>query len=199
MKRSVNKKGFTLMEILMSTAIFVLIIGMVSTIFIGTMNYWKRGYSLATRQQAARTLISRMTSNISSLFFSVSRGIYCFGSKDKFYFISVSTKGAEGDLSEIGYEYSPSDSTMLFSYEEKSDFDFDTYDSKGIMAIGVLSVDFSYLDKEGNWRQEWDSRIGGEQEGVPPQAVRVSFAIENTDFTEGREIFETMVELPISN
>ena len=65
------------------------------------------------------------------------------------------------------------------------------------MALRILEVEFSYLDKEGNWLEEWDSRIGGAQEREPPQAVRFSFAIENLDTEDKKEIFETMVELPI--
>ncbi|MFC1646090.1 type II secretion system protein J [Candidatus Omnitrophota bacterium] len=189
--------GFTLIEILVATAIFVIVIGMVYTIFMGTLGYWKRGYGLASRQQAARTLFSRMTSNISSLFFSVSRSIYCFGSKEKLYFISASTKSSGGDLAEMGYEFIPSDNTIVFSYQEKADFDFDTFDSKNIIAVKIISLTFSYLDREGNWLDDWDSRIGGQQEKLPPQAIKINFAIENTDYPDNKEVFETVVELPI--
>ncbi len=192
-----NKKSFTLIEILIGTAIMIIVIGMVYTIFSGTLGYWKRGYGLASRQQAARTLISRMTGNISSLFISTPRNIYCFGSKEKFYFIFASIKGSEGDLAEMGYEFIPTDNTIAFSYQERADFDFDTYDSKKTMAINILGLNFSYLDKQGSWLDEWDSRQGGEQEEDPPQAIKISFDIENNDFPDKKETFETVVELPI--
>jgi len=193
----INKKGFTLIEILISTAIFVIVVGMVYTIFTGTLSYWKRGYGTTSRQQAARLIFSRMTENISSLFLSIPRNINCFGTKEKFYFISALAKGEEGDLSEIGYEFVPIDKTIVFSYQEKADFDFDTYDEKNIIAVDILGLNFSYLDKEGSWLDNWDSRLGGQQEKIPPQAIKISFEIKNTDLPDGKETFETIVELPI--
>lgn len=195
-----TKKGFTLLEVLVATAIFIIVIGMIYTIFMGTLSYWKRGYSLVSRQQAARTLFSRMTNNISSLFLSIPRSMYCFGSKEKLYFISVSTRSSSsggGDLVEMGYEFVSSDNTIVFSFQEKADFDFDTFDSRDIMAVNILGLTFSYLDKQGNWVDNWDSRIGGQQEKLAPQAIRINFAIENTDYPDNKEVFETVVELPI--
>ena len=189
--------GFTLIEILVSITIFLVVVGMASTFFLNTLNYWKRGYSLTRRQQAARLVFSRMTENISSLFLSTSRGIYCFGSKDKFYFISASVKGDEGDLAEMGYEFNLADNALLFLYQERADFDFGTYDSKDMIAIKVLEVTFNYLDETGSWLEDWDSRIGGQQEGIAPQAIKISFGIENLDFPDNKEIFETVIELPI--
>ena len=93
--------------------------------------------------------------------------------------------------------YRLSENTVIFSYQEKADFDFDTFDSQSIIAIGILGLDFSYLDKQGSWLDAWDSRIGGAQEKLPPQAVRISFAIENNDMPDSKEVFETVVELPI--
>ena len=194
---AVKPWGFTLIEILVSITIFLIVVGMASTFFLNTLNYWKRGYSLTRRQQAARLVFSRMTENISSLFLSTSRGIYCFGSKDKFYFVSVSVRGDEGDLAEMGYEFNLADNTLLFLYQEKADFDFGTYDSKNIIAIKVLELTFNYLDETGSWLEDWDSRIGGQQEGIAPQAIKISFGIENLDFPDNKEIFETVIELPI--
>lgn len=191
--------GFTLVEMLVSMAIFVIIMGMVYTIFSGTMNYWKRGYDLTSRQQASRTLISRMTNNISSLFLDTSRNIYCFGSQEKFSFISTSVKSPEGDLAEMSYEFLASDNTIVFSYQGKADFNFDTYDSSSIIAIKILELDFSYLDRGGSWLESWDSRAGGPQEGISPKAIKISFAIENLDYPENKEVFETVIELPISS
>jgi hypothetical protein len=193
----INNKSFTLVEILIGMSIMLMITAMVASLFIGTLNYWKRGYGFNQRQQSARIVFSRMTENISSLFVSTSRGIYCFGAKDNFHFISVSVKSPEGDLAEMSYEYNPAEKRIYFSYQEKADFNFDTYDSKDMIAINVLSLDFSYMDKDGSWLTSWDSRQGGQQEGRAPQAVKISLGVENTDAPEGKEVFETIVELPI--
>ncbi|MDD5351755.1 MAG: prepilin-type N-terminal cleavage/methylation domain-containing protein [Candidatus Omnitrophica bacterium] len=190
-------KGFTLVEILIAVSILLIVTGMVSTIFISTLNYWKRGYALSRRQQSARLVFSRMTENISSLFLSSSRNIYCFGSKDKFYFMSASVKGTEGDLAEMGYEFNQADGKLFFYYQEKSDYDFSTYDYKDIIAVDILELNFSYLDSSGNWLDSWDSRVGGQEQGLSPQAIKVYFSVENPDFPDKKEAFETVVELPI--
>jgi type II secretory pathway pseudopilin PulG len=195
--RIINRRSFTLLEILIAATIFVIVIGMVYTIFSGTLSYWKRGYSLNSRQQAARLVFSRMTDNISSLFLSIPRNIYCFGLNNKFYFVSSSVKGGEGDLAEMGYELVQLENRLVFSYQEKADFDFDTYDYKNTIAVDVMGLNFSYLDKDGSWRSDWDSRLGGQQEKSPPQAIKISLEIKNTDSTDGKEVFETIVELPI--
>lgn len=192
-----RKKAFTLVEILIGMSILLIITGMVASLFVGALNYWKRGYGFTQRQQSARLVFSRMTENISSLFVSGSRGTYCFGSKDKFYFISALVKSGEGGLSEMGYEYNPDEKKLLFIYQDQSDYDFNTYDSKSMIAINVLSLDFRYLDKNSNWLESWDSRQGGQQEGLVPQAIKISLGVENTDFPDNKEVFETIVELPI--
>jgi prepilin-type N-terminal cleavage/methylation domain-containing protein len=189
--------GFTLVEILIAMAILLMITAMVASIFMGALNYWKRGYGFSQRQQSARLVFSRMTENISSLFLSVSRDIYCFGSKSNFYFISASAKTPQGDLAEMGYEYNAAEKKISFLHQDKADYNFDTYDSKDRIAINVLSLDFRYMDKEGNWLESWDSRQGGQQQGLAPQAIKISLGVENTDSPGGKEIFETTVELPI--
>lgn len=194
-----TKTGFTLIEILISMSILLIVTGMVSFVFINTLNYWKRGFGFTNRQFAARLVFSRMTGNISSLFLSIPRDIYCFGTIDKFYFISVSARSSEGDLVEMGYEINSADNTLLFSYQEKADFDFSTYDSKDIIAVKALLLSFAYLDKTGKWHASWDSRVGGQQEGLAPQAIKVSFGIENKDIPGNIEVFETVIELPISS
>ena len=195
--KQTNKKAFTLIEILISITILLVVTGMVSAIFFNTLNYWKRGYGFTNRQQAARLVFSRMTENISSLFVSASRNIYCFGSKDSFYFISASFKGSEGDLAEMGYEFNAGENKLYFSYQAEADFNFDTYDHKDIIAIQVVEFALYYLDKSGNWFDSWDSRIGGQQEGIVPQAIKVLFAIENNDLEGNKEVFETLIELPL--
>jgi len=195
--RYINNKSFTLVEILIGMSIMMIITGMIASLFIGTLNYWKRGYSFNQRQQSTRLVFSRMTDNISSLFVAASRDIHCFGSKDKFYFISASVKSPEGDLAEMGYEYNSAEKKILFSYQEKADFNFDTYDSKDMIAINILSLDFRYMDSSGNWLESWDSRQGGQQQGKAPQAIKVSLGVENNDLPDKKELFETIIELPI--
>ena len=195
--KQTNKKAFTLIEILISITILLVVTGMVSAIFFNTLNYWKRGYGFTNRQQAARLVFSRMTENISSLFVSASRNIYCFGSKDSFYFISASFKGSEGDLAEMGYEFNAGENKLYFSYQGEADFNFDTHDYKDMIAIKVVEFALYYLDKSGDWFDSWDSRIGGQQEGIVPQAIKVLFAIENNDLEGNKEVFETLIELPL--
>jgi len=197
MRNTANNKAFTLLEILISMSILLMITAMVASIFIGVLNYWRRGYGFTQRQQSARLVFSRMTENISSLFVATSRDIYCFGSKDKFYFISASARSPEGDLAEMGYEYNAAERKIFFSYQDKADFNFDTYDSKDMIAINVLSLDFRYMDSDGSWLESWDSRQGGAQQGKSPQAIKISLGVENTDYPDGKEVFETTIELPI--
>ncbi|MDD5356283.1 MAG: prepilin-type N-terminal cleavage/methylation domain-containing protein, partial [Candidatus Omnitrophica bacterium] len=196
-RNAVNRKAFTLVEILIAMSIMLMITAMVASIFVGVLNYWKRGHSSTQRQQSTRLVFSRMTGSISSLFVATSRGIYCFGSKDKFYFISASARSSEGDLAEMGYEYNAAEQKIFFSRQDKADFNFDTYDSKDMIAIHVLSLDFRYMDSSGNWLESWDSRQGGAQQGTPPQAIKISLGAENTDYPDNKEIFETTIELPI--
>jgi len=193
------RKGFTLIEILISISILMIVISMVSFVFINTLNYWRRGFGFTNRQFAARLVFSRMTDNISSLFLSIPRGIYCFGTIDEFHFISVSSGSSEGDLAEMGYGINLDDNTLLFTYQEKADFDFSTYDSKEVIAVKTMMLSFAYLDKAGNWFASWDSRVGGQQENQAPQAIKVYFGIENLDIPGDMEVFETVIELPISS
>ena len=195
--RRIFLTGFTLLEILISISILLIVTSMVYAIFRNSLNYWVRGYSSSRRQQSARLAFSRMTSNISSLFISTARDIYCLGAKDKFYFIVISTSDDQGGLSEIGYEFNLINKTLVFSYQNKADYDFDTYDDKNVIATSVENLTFSYLDENGNWLENWDSRQGAKQQGISPQAVKIYFEVENNDLVDKKEVFETIVELPI--
>jgi hypothetical protein len=97
----------------------------------------------------------------------------------------------------MGYEYNAGEKKLIFLYQDKADYNFDTYDSKDRIAINVLSLDFRYMNKEGNWLESWDSRQGGQQQGLAPQAIKISLGVQNPDSPSGKEVFETIVELPI--
>jgi hypothetical protein len=67
-----------------------------------------------------------------------------------------------------------------------------------VLAQGLLSVRFQYLEAEGDWVDEWDSR-GKDRQGGLPEAVKISLSVRNPLNDEQPLQFMTAVRLPVSS
>ena len=194
-----REKAFTLLEIMIAMSIFLIVSAMAFALFSGALNYWKKGYDTARTHQAARLVFGRMTDNISSLFLSsANKDIYCEGSASAFYFITTLSGQSDSSLSEAGYEFNSDDKSLVYAYQENADYSFSTFDSRKVIATGVLNLKFSYLNNKDEWRDTWEAKKGGAQEGTIPRAIKITFEVESEYLANKKEIFDTVVTLPMS-
>jgi len=161
-KRRRTERAFTLVEVLIASAIFVTIIGLVFATLFVTFNSWRRAEEVSIRQQQARFLFFRLNRELSS---TVCPGKFR-GDKNTFFFITALIP-----MAEVGYIYSPDKKNVSRFFEKSADFDFETYDSKKVVISNVEMWEVSYLDAEGRWQDKWE-----ETEGLP-RAIRIVFKI----------------------
>lgn len=171
--------GFTLIEMLLSLAMLsVLMAALYGTLFVSKRTVDLVGDSLVSLQEA-RTLIDRMTREISSAIFSKEKSHTLFKVTDRDYygkqvsqiaFTTVSPKSA--GLARIEYGVEKTGETM------KLRMAFASAASGGEPQISDLmeSIDsFTVEVRQGkNWIRTWDSTLTG----TAPEEVRISIALK---------------------
>ena len=185
--RNKTKNGFTLMEIMVSTAILVVIFGLVSFVSRNALRSWLSSQVQGNRYQSIRYLLKTFSDDTSSFFISDSAPLTFQAEKDKLFFLNRGLE--EGQLSEVGYFYDGDNQRIMRSLQKKSDYDFDTFDTQTDIVRGVTDFGFSYYD--GNqWLEQWDSA------SFFVEKVKVKFtAIFDNNQTEE---FSTVVFIPLS-
>lgn len=80
----------------------------------------------------------------------------------------------------------------LRSNEEEKD-DFEPHGADATLCEGVLELEYSYIDSEGEIQESWDSE-SDDQEYATPRAIKISLLLGNQVTTTR---FETTVVLPV--
>ena len=218
-KKLYNRKGITLIEIMVSMGILVLIVAIVQVVFSVALRSWRKSDNLLQNAAIARTVLEQISREISSAVVEPGAGINLFGYNnpsgmrtnsvaDEIYFIaSVKLNNNEGtDLCEVGYWLDNINSLRRFYVVDKRgsgnaeiNFDFSTGASYEF-AENVTDLQIEYFDKSNlnSSVLSWDSSIKAE----PPAMIKITITVAtgkgtsatNPDFITSD--YSTVVYLP---
>jgi type II secretion system protein J len=200
-------KGFTLLEILVSTAIVAVIMAGIYTAFTSNLDVIEKARDGGEKQQIARIALDRMTKDLASAFISTDErlgdartGMILENREmdgrpaDVLNFTSLAHLplgggGIPADLCEIGYylEEDPDDEVFVLFRRDSVAVDGDITEGgrAQVLAVRVTGLDFLFVDAAGYEHEEWDS-IGGDeaQRNRLPSFIRVTLRVTDR---KGRE------------
>jgi len=195
---SKKEEAFTLVEIMVSCAILVILMGALYRVFWGSSAAWQKGEARTRMYQNARISLDLMSREIRAAF--VSRGdphLIFKGNESFLTFISVSntpnTVGAY-DLRRI--EYSLSQDRLCRRIE--THLDSFSGGALATLAEGVLNLTFSYCSQD-QWQGFWDSTKGtpDNADDSLPEAVKITISTQDEEAREPPLILSTVVYLPV--
>lgn len=160
-----KKSGFTLAEILVAGAIFLIVMGLVMGSLFGTFKSWRTVEDVSVKQQALRLMFYRVNRELSSLS-SVNK---FRGDRHEFVFFTA----LYPTLAEVGYGYSPEDKSIKRFFQESADFDLESFDSEDEVLSAVSSWEVSYCDSDGVWSDSWS-----ETREKLPHAIKISYKLD---------------------
>ena len=194
-----DKRGFTLVEILIALAILAMIVASTFTIFRSSSRSWQKGEERSERYHTARVAMGKMATEISQAVMNEDGLSKFIGSPSEISFISfVSTAQGVFEMAEIEYWLDEDQKLLMRNEEIDPDYDFSTQDYSDILADNISEMEFSYYDGL-LWSDTWDSDEEGEDEegkeqGILPKAVKIKVKVENRKGRES-EIFELVTHL----
>lgn len=184
-----SHKGFTVVELLIALMIFVIVGAMTAVIFRATQQSFVKAKAFQHVIDIARQVVMRMHNEIQATFIDASGrpclvGIDASGTRlkadsvaDELFFIAPERGETEGAVSEIGY-WQRGDGNFMRHFEIPPDFNFDTSDTDNRLGLIISDLSFQYFDGA-DFVDAWDSRVGGEQEGLYPKAIQFSFYVSD--------------------
>ena len=207
-----NKKGFTLIEVLIASVILVIVMGSMTMVFIEANRAWIQTEAKLQVYQNARDALSRMTRELACAYQKSSSSLQKLllvddddgNGNDKLELtasINVNPTGNEYDLSHLGYKLDASNSALK---RYKHDYDDDNSDDNSAnaaawkdMAVHIISLNIRCYDgTTSTWETEWDP-AGATPRNYLPQAVEITITAEDK---QGRftRIFVDTVYIPTS-
>jgi len=198
-EKGVNKKGFTLVEILVSTTILVIAMASIYVSFQGGVTAWAKGTARMKVYLNARAALDMMSRELSAAFVYSTNNQFFYGQPSSLNFVAViEPMNAVTDLYTIDYRYSASEIQRI---------DEATVGSNIILTIGgtflplasrVTNLSLHYYDGS-IWQPTWDS-TGGSQLGKLPQAVKIEITMQKEKETSqaAAKIFSTVIFIPAS-
>lgn len=193
-----NRKAYTLLEILVAAAILSVITTTLYYAFKGGLDVWRRAEDKLEVFQNARVAIEQISRELASAI-AVEGEIAFYGRQDEMSFIAI----IGDELKEVTYNVGADSISVSYS---DCDFNFDTAHSQrsGELAIGVGGASFLYwgpattswedasgeVEAEQYWTQDGTSS-GGPSEDLP-RAVRITLSLV---YRDGTESFDTVVYL----
>ena len=194
------KAGFTVLELLVATAILSVIVTLLFTIFDRASNAWIKGEATVDRQRSARTTLELLNREMSQAFIATNSSgpIVFVGNTNWVYFVAPVAPASDmfSDLGEFSYVYSasPGGGTLTRYYSAPTDANSSagTYGPAGrsvtpvtpITTLASLSqlteaavyFNVTYYDAGGNGTNIWNSSASGpvDQRGVLPSLIEVT-------------------------
>ena len=207
MKQLKNTYGFTLMEVLIATAILAIVLSIVYGSFVQTRKVIGRAEGAVDELRGVRTAFSRITSDISMAFIAREDENTFFAGKDAdagsypddsidftSYSHRIRDKNAkESDQGEVGY-YIKRDfegKTVLMKREKKRIDKDPMYGGKAYeISEDIVGLNFRYREEDA-WLDSWNSTASH----TLPKAVEITIIIK--DITGAERSYKTMKEIPL--
>lgn len=204
-RRRDARGGLTLVEILVATALLVLVTTSAALMFRGISQSWRKGQLKAERYQQARLLFDVFERELSSCVANARYPLLGVAANDlsplhdgtaRFdELMCVTTPPGRAGLVERGY-WVDLDGRLMCHDEEPADGDYTTGESERCGA-DVTAFEVAYVETGSAPEfsaERWDGRAGGVQEGRLPKAIRIRVQIGQ----QQPELFETVVHVPTS-
>ena len=216
MKQLKNIHGFTLMEVLIATAILAIVLSIVYGSFVQTKRVIARAEGSVDELRGVRVSFNRMMWDLSMAFLSkqdpdqtdqtdvntifVGTNDFAAGyPNDSIDFTSYANRirnkdARESDQTEVGYYLNRNfeGDTVLMKREKRQ------IDKKPLeggksyeLSEDVIGLNFRYLDQEGAWVDSWDSRVSK----AIPEAVEITLIIK--DRTGRERSYRTVTGIPL--
>jgi general secretion pathway protein J len=222
--RSISRKGFTLLEILIAMFIFAVVLTTIFTSYTGTFKIIDETESQADIYSMARTVLIRMQEDLESIHFKETGASKSEGSSIKpalFLGENKEIKGRDADtlrflsrahlifdeegenpgVAEISYYVSKNeaeDSLALYR-SDRPQLEEPQEEGAGglILCDGLFSVNITYHDADGQMHENWDSSEGEFKHKLPAM-VSIFLEFANTRNAEKPHKFMTRVALPMA-
>ncbi|MFH1904781.1 MAG: type II secretion system protein [bacterium] len=218
--RICSTRAFTLIEIMITTAVLALLITGIYSIFKGGTDSWTKGNVRMERYQNARAILEMMSREISCAMVNEARKIYMLGinddgfqtdsTRDELFFVAPiyptsSLTNTQSDMCEIGY-WIRGDTEIMRHYAvgTSNSIDF-VYDTGSSDSLGVRAVDlqfYYYYDDcgEADSQVNWDSLedqypSDGYADGLPKK-IKIVLKTRDEEAREDTQTFETTVFMP---
>ncbi len=192
--------AFTVLEILVATAILMVLASLLFTVFNKASDAWIYGETTVDRQRTARTATEILNRELSQAFITTNAAgrINFVGGTNWVYFVApvAPFAGMVSDLGEFGYRHDPATMQFTRGYSAPSTANispnpvkWDTsrttinettttnLASLSIVAENVVSASLTYYDQSGGSSSTWDSRAGAGQDGRLPSVVEFSMLV----------------------
>ncbi|MBI3303657.1 MAG: prepilin-type N-terminal cleavage/methylation domain-containing protein [Deltaproteobacteria bacterium] len=203
-------RGFTLLEVLVASAILSLVLAALYGVFSRTLASKRLAEERAARARAARIVLLRLGEDLRATVPPTTSGVRFIGEtrrsgafrEDSLSFASVAhslltNASLEGDLCEIGYTLLP-DPVVPTQRQLVRRVTLDLAADRNLAADAypllerVRGLRFRFFDGR-NWRDEWGR---DETQNKLPSAVEVGLSLEDAreDVTE----FSTVIDLPLA-
>ncbi len=209
-----NNSGFTLAELLIAMLIFSLVVSMTYAAFTATFRVIDRAGSASEYAERARITLERIVEDLESLHFG-ENGIFegketiygelrgdslSFTSRAHLLFHKEADPAGYATISYNVVEDEGNNELRLY----RSDTPFlpggrEEEDGGFLLCDELLEVAFTYIDENGDERDNWDSILEKENESVPfPTAVRVKIVFPHEEKEDGTLSLSTLVAIPSS-
>ena len=193
-----DRKGFSLIELLTVLFILSIILLVLPRLFKGTTQLTKKIEYKMNKFSSVQMAFDQMKRELQSLMVSHRGNVYCLGKSSPLYLHFVTYIADEGisGICEVVYYYNSQDNTLRRHLEVDADFvleeQFQSQDDE-IFCNNVTGFDILYYDGE-NWVGQWDSSMGGPNEGIAPKAVSITVVFKDN----GRpKQFFNVIHLPV--
>ena len=211
MKQVRNIHGFTLMEVLIATAILGIVMVIVYGSFVQTRRVIGRTEAAVDGLRGIRAVFSRITNDVGMAFLSTAGDnndiTFFVGTDDyeagypndqidftSFSHVRRNSDAKESYQMEVGYYLQKDfEGASVLMKREKPRIDVNpmyggrTYE----LCEDIAGIDFRYLDED-IWVESWDSRVSKKL----PEAVEITIIIK--DGSGAERSFRTITEIPLS-
>ena len=206
--------GFTLMEVLIATAILAIVMAIVYGSFVQTKRVIGKAEGAVDELRGVRAAFNRIMWDLNMAFISpqptnqTDNNTFFVGTDDSFSgypndsidFTSYSNKirnkdAKESDQTEVGYYIKRNfDGKSVLMKREKRRIDSNPLSGGKSYEISedIVGLNFRYLD-QGGWSDSWDSRT--KSPPSTPEAVEITIIVKDSSGTENT--YKTITEIPL--
>lgn len=219
----INKKGFTLLEILIAMFILAIVLSIIFTSYTGTLRIINDTESQAYIYEMARIALERIQEDLQSAYFSkkanaskseANKGTQFIGkdadikgiNADTLQFFSkahivLNDEDLDAGIAEISYyvkENEEGEGLVLFR-SDTSEFEEKPEEGTGgtILCDDLFSVNFTYYDADSNEHSNWDSTKEEFKDRLPAM-VLIELSFRSKSHPEQPSKFITGVALPMA-